>query len=103
MQIRNAKIEDLKRVSYITKLSWKKPYKKDGAINNFNECSDLADRIRKKELFILVAILDSKIVGAVRYEFLNKKEIYFSKMGYEELKKVKYLNHHEISMVKKLV
>lgn len=80
IKIRSAKVEDLKRISYVTKLSWKKPYKKEGHINNFHERPDFVEHFLKKEIFILVAVFDNKIIGAIRYEFKNKEEIYFSKL-----------------------
>lgn len=150
MQIRKAKIADLKRVSYITKIAWKKPYNEHGVVYGFSESLDLAEQIRKRNIFILVATLDNKIIGAIRYEFLNKNQIYFSKLvtlpsyrgvgvgqalinklesiaqkekvkkisldvmeekllvpyykkiGYKVLRKVKFLNHHEVYMFKNL-
>jgi len=80
MKIRSAKIEDLKRISYITRIAWGKPYKKDGVINSFHEVPNFAEQFTDKKLFILVAILNDKIIGALRYEFRNKAEIYFSKL-----------------------
>ena len=76
MQIRHARLSELPRVIYITRLAYKHPYKKDGLITRPHEPKDLEDKFAKKEFNIMVAVIDKKIIGAVRYKIMGKK-LYF--------------------------
>lgn len=80
MIIRKAKIGDLKRVSYVTRLAWKVPYNKLGFVNSFHENKQLVDLVKEKKMNILVAIEDNKIVGAIRYELRGEGVVFFSKL-----------------------
>ena len=35
----------------------------------------------KKEFFIIVAVLNNKVIGAIRYKFLEKNSLYFYKLA----------------------
>lgn len=80
MDIRCAKLEDLKRVSYITKLAWKVPYNRLGVVNRFQENEKIIDLFKKREMKILVAEVNNKIIGALRYQYKENK-IYFFKLA----------------------
>ena len=46
-----------------------------------HESKDLIEQFLKKEFFALVAIVNDKIIGAVRYKFDNNNNLYFYKLA----------------------
>lgn len=80
IKIKQAKLEDLSRVVYITKFAYRHPYKKNALITKSHESADLRDDFMKKRFFALVAICDNKIVGAVRYRIV-KDDVYVYKLA----------------------
>ena len=78
---RHAKLKELARVIFITKLAYRIPYKKKTIITKPHEPKDVKDQFLKKEFFIIVALHNDKIVGAVRYKFLKAKSIYLYKLA----------------------
>lgn len=81
VEIRSAKLNEIPRVRYITKLAYKVPYKGDAFATKPHEPKDIKDRLEKKELSIFVAALDGKIVGAVRCEMRDHNQLYFHKLA----------------------
>jgi predicted N-acetyltransferase YhbS len=81
IEIRLAKSNEIPRVRYITKLAYKIPYKGSTFATKPHEPKDIRDKLAKKELFIFVAVLDGKIVGAVRCEIRNRNQLYFHKLA----------------------
>lgn len=79
--VRHAKLNELPRIIYITKLAYKVPYKKDILITGSNEPKDVDDKFKKKEFFIIIAIVNNKIVGAVRYKIDQENNLYFYKLA----------------------
>ena len=79
--IRQFKIRELIRVRYITKLAYKVPYKEETLITKPHESEDEENKIKNKEEFILVALIEDKIVGAVRYNFNELNNLYFFKLA----------------------
>ncbi|HAL50238.1 MAG: GCN5-related N-acetyltransferase [Candidatus Uhrbacteria bacterium GW2011_GWD2_41_121] len=81
LSIRHAKLNELPRVKYITKLSYKIPYKTNTLVTKSHEPKNIQESFLNKEFFIIVAILENKIVGAVRYKLNEKNELYFYKLA----------------------
>lgn len=81
ISFRHAQVNELTRVKYITKLAYKIPYKKNSLITRSHEPNNLKDIFLSKKLFIIVAIVDKKIVGAVRYKILEKNSLYIYKLA----------------------
>jgi len=81
ISIRHAKSNELLRIKYITKLAYKIPYKENTPITRSHEPDDIESDFFKKEFFVIVAVLNNKIVGAVRYKFLEKNSLYFYKLA----------------------
>ncbi len=69
------------RIKHITKLAYKIPRKDGALITRSHEPKDIEGSFRRKEFFAMVAILDGKIVGAVRYKFLEGNDLYFYKLA----------------------
>jgi len=78
---RHAKLNELPRVKYITKLAYKIPYKENSLITRSHEPNNLKDVFLSKEFFIIVATVDKKIVGAVRYKLSKKNSLYIYKLA----------------------
>jgi len=55
---RHAKLNELPRVKYITKLAYKIPYKENSLITRSHEPNNLKDVFLSKEFFIIVATID---------------------------------------------
>lgn len=79
--LRQAKLNDLARIIFITKLAYKVPYKKNTLITKSHEPKDIADQFKRKEFFIIVASYNDKIIGAVRYKFDKRGGLYFYKLA----------------------
>lgn len=79
--IKSAGVNDLARVIAITKSAYKAPYKKGGLITVSFESSDIKEKFLKKDFFVLTAIIDDKIVGAVRYKFDQDGNLYLYKLA----------------------
>jgi len=70
--VKHAKLNELSRVKYITKLAYKIPYKNNTLITKSHEPKNIKDSFLKKEFYVIVAVQDNKIIGAVRYKFIKK-------------------------------
>ena len=81
ISIKHAKLNELPRVKYITKLAYKIPYKNNTLITKSHEPKNIKDSFFKKEFYVIVAVQDNKIVGAVRYKFIEKNQLYFYKLA----------------------
>jgi GNAT superfamily N-acetyltransferase len=79
--IRQAKLTEFSRVKAITKKAYSIPYKTNGLITTPHESENEKAQVLKKEVFILVAIVDNKIAGAVRYRFEGLNNLYFFKLA----------------------
>lgn len=80
IKIRRAKPEDLDRVKSVTRQAYKIPIKQHGFVTRVKEPETLWRDIADDRLFILVAVIDAKIVGAVRYEETDK-DIYLFRLA----------------------
>lgn len=76
VKIRQAKLEDLSRIVFITNLAYKAPYKTGAPITKPHQTKDIKEKFLKKEFSALVAIADGKIVGAIKYKKLDKNSLY---------------------------
>ena len=81
ISIRHAKSNELLRIKYITKLAYKIPYKENTLITKSHEPNNIKSSFFKKEFFVIVAIFNDKIVGAVRYKLLGENSLYFYKLA----------------------
>lgn len=79
--IRHANLNELSRVISITKLAYKIPYKKDTLVTKSHESKDVNEQFSKNKFFIIVAVFNDKIVGAVRYKFVENRGLYFYKLA----------------------
>lgn len=80
-KIRQTKLAEFSRVKAITKKAYSIPYKQNGLITTPHESENEKEQVLKKEVFILAAIVDNKIVGAVRYRFEGSNNLYFFKLA----------------------
>lgn len=76
IKIRKGKISDIKRVSYITKLAYKKPFGKSNIVTVPHIDKTLVEDFKNKKFDFLVAIANEKIVGCVKYRNKNEDNIY---------------------------
>ncbi len=76
IKIKEAKLSDLKRISYITKLAYKKPFTLGGIITKVHIDESLESNFKNKTVGILVATFDDKVVGAVKYKYKDKNNLY---------------------------
>ena len=81
ISIRHAKSNELLRIKYITKLAYKTPYKENTRTTKPHKSNNIKRNYFKKEFFIIVAVLDGKIVGAIRYKFSEENSLYFYKLA----------------------
>ncbi len=72
ISIRHAKLNELFRIKYITKLAYKIPYKENTLITRSHEPDNIKSGFSKKEFFIIVAVFNDKMIGAIRYKFSKK-------------------------------
>lgn len=70
--IRYATLKELPRVIQVTKQGYKIPHKKNTLITKSHEPEDIKERFLSKKFFVVVAIADNKIVGAVRYKIMEE-------------------------------
>ncbi len=81
ISIRYAESNELTRILYITKLAYKVPYKENTPVTAPHEPVNIRERFLKNEIKIVVAILDNKIVGSVRYELMAENCLYLNKLA----------------------
>ena len=81
ISIRHAKSNELLRIKYITKLAYKISYKENAFITRSHEPDDIKNSFLEKEFFIIVAVFNNKIVGAIRYKLFGKNSLYFYKLA----------------------
>lgn len=77
ISIRAPKLSDIGRVSRVTRMA----YKKANIFTLNGKRSDLLKRFKNKEIGVLAAFLDGKIVGAIRYFFPNSDELHFYRLA----------------------
>lgn len=79
--IREPGIDEIDQVKKVTQQAYQYPFdEKDQIISHITENPDLVDLFIKKEINILVAVMDDKIIGAIRYTFPDNKTTYFSRL-----------------------
>lgn len=100
--IRQARQSDLTRVSYITKLAYKVPYKVGTLITQSHEPNNIKDLFSKKEFFVIVAISDSKIIGAVRYKFDQAGNVYLYRLAVLKMHRNKGVGRLLMNKVEKI-
>lgn len=81
ISIKYATLNELSRVMLITKLAYKIPYKENTITTKPHEPENIKERFLNKDFFVLTAVCDDKIVGAVRYEIREKSILYFFKLA----------------------
>ena len=80
IKIRRAKPEDLDRVKCVTRQAYKIPIKQHGFVTRVTEPETLRRDLADDRLSILVAVVDAKIVGAIRYE-VTDNDIYLFRLA----------------------
>jgi ribosomal protein S18 acetylase RimI-like enzyme len=79
--IREPVTNEIDQVKDVTQLAYQYPFdEKDQVISHVTEQPNLADLFIRKELNILVATIDDKIIGAIRYTFPDNKTAHFSRL-----------------------
>lgn len=78
--IRHAKLNELARVVEITKRAYSIPYKANTPSSKPHEPDNINDLFSNKEFFIIISLVDDKIIGAVRYKFVKSRHIYLYKL-----------------------
>ena len=79
--IKQAKADDLPRIKYITRLAYKIPFEGVAFITKPHESENEDRKFLNKEISILTASFDGKIVGSVRYKFDQSAELNFFKLA----------------------
>ncbi len=80
IKVRVAKIEDIPRISYITKIAYKSPFVLGGIVTKPHNNPSLYEDFTARKIYILVAEVDGKIVGAIRYSKIDNNKIYLSQL-----------------------
>lgn len=81
ISIKYATLNELPRVMLITKLAYKIPYKENTIITKPHEPENIKEKFLNKDFFVLTAVCDDKIVGAVRYEIRKNNHLYFFRLA----------------------
>lgn len=81
MLIRKAYVDDLSHIMRITKISYEHSYKMGTPMSTVKEVDDIEEQFLQEKFFALVAEVDEKIVGAVRYKFLEGNKLYFYRLA----------------------
>ncbi|MEI6529259.1 MAG: GNAT family N-acetyltransferase [Candidatus Falkowbacteria bacterium] len=79
--IRKAKFSELSRITAITKWAYRALNKNATLITKPHEPKELNEQFQKKEFFVLVCLVNGKIIGAVRYFFDENNNLYFFKLA----------------------
>lgn len=74
--IRNAMVDELNRVNYVTKISYKTPFVKNGIVTKPHVSKELEENFSKNKIGILVACCSGKIVGAIKYRKNEELSLY---------------------------
>ena len=81
IMIRKAKLEELNRVSYVTKIAYKSPFIKNGIVTKAHQSNELKEDFLYKKVGILVAVSSGKIVGVQKYKELEDKKLYIFQLA----------------------
>ena len=79
--IRKAKFSELSRITAITKWAYRALNKNATLITKPHEPKELNEQFQKKEFFVLVCLVNGKIIGAIRYFFDENNNLYFFKLA----------------------
>ena len=79
--IRKAKIEELKRINYVTKIAYKSPFVKNGIVTKAHQSKEFNDDFINKRVGVLVAISSGKIIGVQKYRELDDKKLYIYQLA----------------------
>ncbi len=99
ISIRYAKLNELSRITFITKFAYKIPYKANSLITKSCEPKNIKDKFLNKEFFVVVAVFNNKIVGAVRYKIIEKNNLYFYKLAVLKIYRNKNIGSSLISKI----
>lgn len=94
ISIRKPKVLEIEKVVEITKRAYKTPYRQGGPVTSFGK-SDLLEKFQRKEIYVLIVIVNNEIVGAIRYFFPDYKNL-----GYKTEKTEEYQDFHKVYMFK---
>lgn len=81
ISIRHATANELYRILLITKLAYKISYKENTITTKPHEPENIKEKFLNKDFFVLAAVCDDKIVGAVRYEIRKNNHLYFFRLA----------------------
>lgn len=81
IHIRKAELNDLQEIAEVTKEAYSVPKNKTGLVTNADNFSKLLEDFQQRKIEILIAILDKKIIGAIRYKFPDSDNAYFCKLA----------------------
>ena len=81
--IREPTRAELRKIIYITNRAFNVPFKADGPKPAYREpLGPFKKKFLDKQIFVLVATVHDKIIGSIRYEFLDdNKTVKFSRLG----------------------
>lgn len=79
--IREAKLNELNRISYVTKIAYKSPFIKNGVVTKAHESKELKDDFLNKKVGIRVAVFLDKIVGVQKYKEIDNKKLYIFQLA----------------------
>lgn len=81
ISFRHVTINELSRIMLITKLAYQAPHKENSVITKPHEPENTREMFLSKKFFVLAAVCDDKIIGAVRYEIRENNSLYFFKLA----------------------
>lgn len=79
--IRKATKEDIPRILYITKIAFKSPFVKNGITTKPHESDTFPLDFITKKVFVLVAVVNDKIAGAVKYMPTKNNSLYIFQLA----------------------
>jgi len=102
ISIRYAKLNELSRVKYITKLAYKIPHKDNILVTRLHEPKNIQDSFLKKEFYVLVTVCCNKIVGAIRFKLNEKNQLYFYKLAVLKMHRKKGISSTLVKEIEKI-
>ncbi|MFA4871559.1 MAG: GNAT family N-acetyltransferase [Patescibacteria group bacterium] len=82
IQIKKINLNQLPEVIKMTWQAFNVPFLKGGIISDYKESENLKEMVENKKIFILAALSNNKIVGAVRYKSTaNGQNIYLFRLA----------------------
>ena len=79
--IRECRTDELRQITDVTQEAYSVPKNETGIVTSSDKFTKLLESFQQNKIKILVAILNKKIIGAIRYNFPDYDILYFSKLA----------------------